>query len=133
MKKRDEIALRLSATMIEAGRPVFGICRGLQELNVLFDHQHDGDVAAGGMLSSAIGGGGHRVNSVHLQGIGQLGSVLEVEARADDGLIEAISAAPFRAPVLGVQWHPEWDASVNPASRGFFELLGDAARSAQLC
>lgn len=151
---RDEVALSLAGAMIDAGRPVFGICRGLQELNVLFggsltpdvgptghhggasdgelealfDHHHDVEVMAGGLLAARLGTGRRRVNSVHKQGIDRLGGGLAVEARAPDGLVEAISARPAGAPVLGVQWHPEWDAHANPESRGFFELLGGALR-----
>jgi len=154
---RDEVALRLSAALIESGRPVFGICRGLQELNVLFggsltpeagaaghhsgaddddlgalfNNHHSIEVSDAGMLAKAMGGGSHRVNSVHFQGIERLGEGLSVEASAPDGLVEAISATPCGAPVLGVQWHPEWDAADSPESRGFFELIGAAARAAQ--
>ena len=150
---RDEVALRLAGAMIEAGRPVFGICRGLQELNVLFggslrpdagesghhsgasddrlselfDHYHGIAITPGGWLAQH-GGNPRRVNSVHHQGIDRLGGGLTVEAVAPDGLVEAVSASPNGAPVLGVQWHPEWDASSNQESRGFFELLGTAAR-----
>jgi putative glutamine amidotransferase len=156
---RDEVALRLAGRMIEAGRPVFGICRGLQELNVLFggtlspdagsgghhrgigrcdgdelevaelfDHHHDVEISGRGMLDRAIGQGRHRVNSVHYQGIDRLGDGLSVEARAPDGLIEAISAAPCGGPVVGVQWHPEWDAGSNPASQAFFRMMGASVR-----
>ncbi len=151
---RDEVAFRLAGRMIEAGRPVFGICRGLQELNVLFggslaqdvgaaghhrgdehlplaqlfDHHHEIEIVGDGVLGSRIGHGGHRVNSVHHQGIDRLGRGLKVEARAPDGLVEAISAFPCGAPVIGVQWHPEWDVRSNPASRAFFGLVGAAAR-----
>jgi putative glutamine amidotransferase len=149
---RDEVALRLAASMIEAGKPVFGICRGFQELNVLFggslspqvgesghyrggaceadalfDHHHSIDVVGSGPLARRLGTGLHRVNSVHRQGIDRLGAGLGVEARAcDDGLIEAIWAEPCGAPVLGVQWHPEWDVGSNPQSRAFFHLIGAA-------
>ncbi len=152
---RDEVALHLAGRMIEAGRPVFGICRGLQELNVLFggslatdvgaaghhregdgghgdvldvddlfDHHHDVEVDPDGLLAAAIGHGAHRVNSVHHQGIARVGAGLVVEARASDGLVEAVSAVPCGAPVIGVQWHPEWDAGSNPASRAFFRMMG---------
>lgn len=151
---RDEVALRLADRMIEAGRPVFGICRGMQELNVLFggtlradvgdqghyrnrdeadlanlfDHHHDVDVAEGGALASGMGAGRHRVNSVHQQGIARLGAGLAIEAVSPgDGLVEAVSAQPAGGRVLGVQWHPEWDAGSNLASRAFFDLLGAAA------
>lgn len=152
---RDEVALALAGGMIEAGKPVFGICRGLQEINVLFGgslcaaadagrhhrgawsddydslfhHGHDIELSASGRLADATGAQRVRVNSVHQQGIDRLGGGLSVEAvAADDGLIEAVSARPCGADVLGVQWHPEWDAGTAPASQAFFALIGAGLR-----
>ena len=151
---RDDVALRLASCMIEAGKPVFGICRGLQELNVLFggtlgadvgasghyrfdagcasddlfDHHHAVDIVGRGPLAETLGRGRRRVNSVHQQGIDRLGGGLAVEAVApDDGLVEAVWAEPCGAPVVGVQWHPEWDVATNSDSRAFFRLFGHAA------
>lgn len=150
-EQRDEVALDLAGRMIEAGRSVFGICRGLQELNVLFggtltdalrddhhraihdetryedlfDHYHDVELVAGGVLSATTAEQRLSVNSVHRQGIDRLGAGLQVEAlAADDGLVEAFSARPCGGDVLAVQWHPEWDAGRSPASRAFFGLIG---------
>ncbi|MCP3734130.1 gamma-glutamyl-gamma-aminobutyrate hydrolase family protein [Sphingomonas sp. RP10(2022)] len=152
---RDEVALALAGRMIAAGKPVFGICRGLQEINVLFGgtlapaphadrhhrgawegdyeslfhHGHDVELVADGRLADATGTRRMRVNSVHQQGIDRLGSGLTIEAiAADDGLIEAVSARPCGADVLGVQWHPEWDVAEAPASRAFFSLIGAGLR-----
>lgn len=152
-EQRDAVALELAARMIDAGRSVFGICRGLQELNVLFggtltdtlaeqhhraasdasgyedlfDHHHDVDLVPGGLLARTTAAARLSVNSVHRQGIDRLGAGLRVEARAaDDGLIEAFSARPCGGEVLAVQWHPEWNVSRSPASRAFFELVGRA-------
>lgn len=154
-EERDEVALSLAGGMIEAGKPVFGICRGLQELNVLFggtlsgeagrrdhhrgswdgayhelfDHRHDVRLADGGTLSTVTGLRRLTVNSVHEQGIDRLGGGLTVEAVAEqDGLVEAFSATPCGGQVLGVQWHPEWDMR-SPGSRAFFGLVGTALRS----
>ncbi len=107
--QRDDVAFALAANMIEAGRPVFGICRGLQELNVLFggslttmadtdrhhrppedglrfedlfDHSHEVDLVEGGTLHAEIGTKRLSVNSVHLQGIDRLGDGLKIEAIA---------------------------------------------------
>jgi putative glutamine amidotransferase len=154
-EQRDEVALALAGHMIEAGRPVFGICRGLQELNVLFggslaempfgahhhpraeelrfdalfDHRHEVELTEGGWLA---GGGPARrivVNSVHEQGIDRLGSGLNAEAfSTDDGTIEAFSARPYGGDVLAVQWHPEWDMAHSAASRRFFALFGEALK-----
>ena len=148
---RDAVALDLAGRMIEAGRPVFGICRGMQELNVLFggtltgalqaghhgapdddaayeslfDHVHDVTLASGGLLAREIVDRRISVTSVHRQGIDRLGEGLAVEAHAaGDGLIEAFSARPCGGDVLAVQWHPEWDVAASVASQGFFALIG---------
>lgn len=153
--QRDAVALALAGRMIEIGKPVFGICRGLQEINVLFGgtltggdcadrhfrgpwdgdyaamfgHRHEVQLADGGRLARATGTCRLSVNSVHQQGIDRLGCGLSVEARAvDDGLVEAVSARPCGAEVLGVQWHPEWEADRCANSRAFFALIGDALR-----
>ncbi|WP_203309025.1 MULTISPECIES: gamma-glutamyl-gamma-aminobutyrate hydrolase family protein [Sphingomonas] len=151
-RDRDTVALGLAGRMIDAGKPVFGICRGLQEINVLFggslgpvtshhpgawdgdydalfDHAHDVELPASGRLATATGARRLRVNSVHQQGIDRLGAGLSVEATgAEDGLIEAVSACPCGSAILGVQWHPEWDCGRSPASRAFFTLLGAGVR-----
>ncbi|WP_375398533.1 gamma-glutamyl-gamma-aminobutyrate hydrolase family protein [uncultured Sphingomonas sp.] len=154
--ERDEVALALAGRMIEAGKPVFGICRGLQEINVLFGgtlsadacrdrhhrgswdgcfddlfgHRHDVELNDGGLLSRATGRRRMSVNSVHTQGIDRLGAGLSIEAVApDDGLVEAIRAHPCGADVLAVQWHPEWDVERSAESRAFFALLGGSLRA----
>jgi putative glutamine amidotransferase len=154
---RDDIALGLVSTMIGASKPVFGICRGFQEINValggtlrrdtsasddlirhhapdgvsfdaMFDHRHPVALEGGGMLAAAYGKAGLDVNSVHYQGIGRLADGLTVEARAPDGLVEAYSARPNGAPLLAVQWHPEWGTENDPDSQTYFRLLGKALR-----
>jgi putative glutamine amidotransferase len=154
---RDEIAMSMVDRMIDARKPVFGICRGFQEINValggtlrrdtsandtlirhhapddvdfdaMFDHRHPVELADGGMLSHAYAKGALDVNSVHFQGIGTLADGLTVEARAPDGLIEAYSARPNGAPLLAVQWHPEWGTENDADSQTYFHLLGKALR-----
>lgn len=153
-EQRDEVALALAGHMIEIGRPVFGICRGLQELNVLFGgtlqdtdgdhhhsdettcfdslfhHRHEVELAEGGRLARAAEGRRIAVNSVHRQGIGRLGGGLAVEAVAPhDGLVEAFSSRPCGGDVLAVQWHPEWNTAQCPASLAFFNAIGTALRA----
>jgi len=149
---RDAMVLALVDAMTARGRPVFGICRGFQELNVafggtlrrdvgdahhaeekvtlgpMFAHQHAVALTPGGVLAGALGTETLMVNSVHYQGIDRLGEGLSVEARAPDGLPEALSARIGDAPVLAVQWHPEWDADENPHSQAYFRALGRALR-----
>jgi putative glutamine amidotransferase len=153
-EQRDEVALALAGHMIEIGRPVFGICRGLQELNVLFGgtlqdtgddhyhsqgdlafetlfhHRHEVRLAEEGRLARAAGSDRIEVNSVHRQGIDRLGAGLAVEAVAShDGLVEAFSGPACGAEILAVQWHPEWNTAACPASLAFFTAIGAALRA----
>jgi putative glutamine amidotransferase len=69
-----------------------------------------------------------RVNSLHWQGVEQLGAGLTVEARAPDGLIEAFRVSDAPRFALAVQWHPEWQVMNNSFSRGLFAAFGAASR-----
>ena len=131
---RDRYEMALVSAFIKAGKPVFGICRGFQLLNVLHGgtllqdigtqrpdalahrdmprferHFHEIELVPGTHLAKLYPEVGRaRVNSIHHQGIKDLAPGFEVEARsADDGLIEAIRR---RGPgyVAAVQWHPEF-------------------------
>ena len=153
---RDATTLPLIRKAVQSGVPVFGICRGFQEMNVAFggtlhqklheipghlDHRddesqplevqygpaHEITLEPGGVLRSLATVDRIRVNSLHSQGIEHLGGELAVEARAPDGVIEAFRVA--RAPrfALAVQWHPEWHVMKNPFSRALFAAFGQAA------
>jgi putative glutamine amidotransferase len=158
---RDAMSFALIEAMIDLGRPIFGICRGFQEMNVafggslardlgrgdrplphhaadgvtteeMFGHVHDVSLVPNGLLARALGRDRLKVRSVHYQGIARLGDGLGVEATAPDGVVEAISASVNGAQLLGVQWHPEWQADADAASRGFFGLFGRALRGETL-
>ncbi|WP_168453099.1 gamma-glutamyl-gamma-aminobutyrate hydrolase family protein [Sphingopyxis microcysteis] len=154
---RDRMMIELVDAVIAAQRPLFGICRGFQEINValggtlrrdtsasedllahhapdgvnfdgMFEHRHAVELADDGLLAAAYGKAAIDVNSVHYQGVGELADGLRVEARAPDGLVEAYSARPNGAPLLAVQWHPEWGTDDNAESQTYFRLLGRALR-----
>lgn len=158
---RDEMTARLIEAMLDLGKPVFGICRGFQELNVafggtlrrdmafhpdliahhapddhsfdqFFNHQHPVRLTPGGVLHRAYGRESLDVISVHYQGADRLGAGLRVEAVAPDGVVEAVSAEVNGAPVLAVQWHPEWRAQDDPDRQTFFKLMGKALRGEPL-
>ena len=158
---RDGMTADLIKAMLDLGKPVFGICRGFQEINVafggtlrrgtsssadlidhhapedvsfeaMFDHVHAVKLARGGLLERAFGVQAAVVNSVHYQGVDRLGEGLSVEALSEDDLIEAFSATVNGAPVLAVQWHPEWRPAQNRQSQIFFEIFGRALRGAPL-
>ena len=159
---RDATTLPLMRAAIEAGVPVLAICRGFQEMNVVYggklhqqvhavdglnDHRenktdpldqqygpaHPVKLAEGGMLQRFLRGA-HvaHVNSLHGQGIDTLGAGLVAEAVAPDGLIEAVSVANARTFALGVQWHPEWKHAEDALSTAIFRAFGDACRARML-
>jgi len=155
---RDDTTLPLIPRAVAAGVPVLGICRGFQEFNVayggtlwqklqdvpgLMDHRespeqpleqqyapvHEVALTAGGMLQRFAGGAASlRVNSLHSQGVRELGKGLSVEARASDGVIEAFRVTEARQFALAVQWHPEWRAMNNDFSKQLFAAFGTACR-----
>ncbi|CAN7441623.1 gamma-glutamyl-gamma-aminobutyrate hydrolase family protein [Phenylobacterium sp. LjRoot225] len=158
---RDAMAAALVEEMLNLGKPVFGVCRGLQELNVIlggtlrrdlsrspdlidhhapadadlgamFAHSHEVALTPGGLLARSFGRPQITVNSVHFQGLDRLAPGLTVEATAPDGIVEAVSADILGAQVLAVQWHPEWRPETNPDSQMFFQLLGRALRGERL-
>ena len=130
---RDAYEMELLHEFMEAGKPVLGICRGAQLINVALGgslyqdiatqigttgvhvhsdydkHSHDIEWPAdAGLAKLYPGAAGGRVVSIHHQSIKALGRGLRVEARdAGDGVIEAIrlEGKPY---VLGLQWHPEF-------------------------
>ena len=157
---RDTLTLGLIPAVLEAGKPLLGICRGFQELNVAlggtlhprlqevdgrFDHRenkedpvevqygpaHSVTVAENGMLHNITREIEFMVNSVHGQGVKELAPSLQVEAEADDGTIEAVSLPGSTGFVLAVQWHPEWRSWENPQSHLIFQAFGNAARAYQ--
>jgi putative glutamine amidotransferase len=69
------------------------------------------------------------VNSVHWQGIDQLGDGLVVEALAPDGLIEAFSVKNAPSFALAVQWHPEWKVMETSFYRKIFQWFGNACKT----
>lgn len=81
-------------------------------------------------------GGEFMVNSLHGQGVKRLARGMVVEARAPDGVVEAMSWQPDDGQPPGfslcMQWHPEWLAADNPVSHRIFQAFGDACRAHHL-
>jgi putative glutamine amidotransferase len=155
---RDATTLPLIRAAVARGLPVLAICRGLQELNVALggsllqnihelegrrDHRGNGNgsvevaygpkhlVSLSGALARIIGASEIMVNSLHGQAVDQPAFGLAINAIAEDGTIEAVSAPDSPGFVLGVQWHPEWRYAENPASMSIFRAFGDACRAHQ--
>ena len=132
---RDRVELQLARWAIAEGKPLFGLCRGLQVVNVALggtlyqdiaaqrsdaikhdyfptagfsrDHlAHQVTVASGSRLDELVGSAPLQVNSMHHQAVKDLAPVLVPTAAAPDGVIEALEIHGDRF-LLCVQWHPE--------------------------
>ncbi|MFQ5893453.1 MAG: gamma-glutamyl-gamma-aminobutyrate hydrolase family protein, partial [Nitrospinota bacterium] len=83
---------------------------------------------AASRLRSIVGSSTLQVNSTHHQAVKGVASVFTICAVASDGVVEAVEA-PSERFVLGLQWHPEYMAASDPASRAIFEAFVEAARA----
>jgi putative glutamine amidotransferase len=97
------------------------------DFEVIFGDRHDVRLTPGGAFQKLLGCECVRVNSLHGQGILELGQRVVVEGVAEDGTIEAIRIADAPGFALGVQWHAEYDPQKNPVNRKLFTAFGDAA------
>ncbi|NRR29175.1 gamma-glutamyl-gamma-aminobutyrate hydrolase family protein [Oxalobacteraceae bacterium] len=158
---RDATTLPLIRAALKRGIPLFAICRGFQEVNValggtlhqavhgvagMADHRENKELTLeqqygpahrvllqqGGRMQRILDGASEiMVNSLHGQGIDLLAPSLVVEARADDGLVEAFSVADATGFSMAVQWHPEWQLAQNPVSIKLYQAFGQACRNYQ--
>jgi putative glutamine amidotransferase len=155
---RDVAECRALDAAVEMDIPILGICRGHQLLNVYFGgtlcqdiptmlgdatshvqvapwgaHHHEVTVRLDSRLGEAVGRDRLEINSYHHQAILDVADGLEVTARADDGLIEAVESRNHRW-IVGVQWHPERHEAVadeaDPNLRLFRAFADAVARTA---
>ncbi len=155
--RRDRLTMALVPAALSAGKPLLGVCRGLQEMNValggslyqqlhlepgLSDHREPADepleaqfaerhavrLAPGSAFAAWAGGTEARVNSLHGQGIRRLADGLVPEAWAEDGLVEGVRVAGAAAFAFGVQWHPEWQHERIPFYQRTLEAFAEACR-----
>ena len=147
---RDQLDPALLKAFLPTGKPIIGICRGMQMLNVHLGgtlHQdikdlqklcHQGSVwkarpshgvfvEADSKLRKILSKDRLAVNSIHHQAVDVLGRGLKVVARSEDGIPEAVELEghPF---CLAVQWHPEILFRKCPESRAILQAFVDACR-----
>jgi putative glutamine amidotransferase len=152
---RDETELTLLRWALEDGKPILGVCRGVQALNVAaggtlvqdlsaerpgaLRHQyypekpreylaHPVETVRGARLSAILGESAI-VNSFHHQAVEQVAPSLRAAAFAPDGVVEAIEH-PEHPFVVGVQWHPESLIETDPAMRQLFAAFVESASRA---
>ncbi len=153
--RRDALTMALVPAAVVSATPLFGVCRGLQEMNValggslhqqlhtepgLMDHREpeDEDIAVqfatrhevklvpGSAFAEWAGDTVAQVNSLHGQGIKRLAESLAPEALAPDGLVEGVRVADANAFAFGVQWHPEWRHESNAFYQRTLEAFAKA-------
>ncbi|MGZ3421338.1 MAG: gamma-glutamyl-gamma-aminobutyrate hydrolase family protein [Polyangiales bacterium] len=140
--KRDVLEKRLIEGALTRRKPLLGICRGAQLLNVCCGGTLYQDVASfyvespqlrtvlprklvhiarASRLAHAIGDAPCVVNALHHQAVRELGDGLAVVAREENGIVQAIEL-PSERFALGVQWHPEYIPQ-HRRQRALFEAL----------
>ncbi len=145
--KMESIVLRMA---LEKEKPVLGICRGIQFINVFLggslyqdlpsqhpsetDHHqappydkpiHKVNVLEGTPLQTFLGTDTFSVNSCHHQAVKTLASAWKAMAISPDGLVEA-AYMPDRRFVWAVQWHPEFSQKTDAHSRAIFRSFVDS-------
>jgi len=155
-RRRDDFELKLLHEARSSAVPVFGICRGLQLINVKFggtlhqDLKSDTDVEfehrqtedrderthivtvsdPESRLGEALQG--HcSVNSFHHQAIARVGRGLKITARSEDEVVEAVETADDRGYLVAVQWHPEEIAEQPEQKRILQQFVGQCRKKAQ--
>jgi putative glutamine amidotransferase len=155
-RDRDRVALPLIRACIEAGQPIIGICRGFQEVAVAmgstlhpeirdlpgrdnhrmppdgtleekFALRHAVTFSPDGPFAKLLSEAEVMTNTLHGQGIKQAGPRVVIDGTAPDGTPEAIYIKDAPGFTLSVQWHPEWNATVDPVSKPLFAAFGQAA------
>ena len=144
---RDAAEPKLLHAFLAADKPILGICRGIQVLNVFLggelyqdikpmehvphnDHWakvHTVTVRRGTLLSQLMGRDTVLVNSQHHQAASKVAPGLEIAALSEDGFIEALEKPDARF-CLGVQWHPEWLSAADPVQQGLFDAFVNACQ-----
>lgn len=156
-KERDKLERQFFELAYAVDKPMLGICRGLQMINVLLGgtlyqdlateyesplshvmtppynrEQHQVEIEKGSPLYKILRTERLGVNSYHHQAVKDLAKDLLVMAKATDGLVEAVYSRAKRF-VWAVQWHPEFSYEDDKASQSIFKAFVDACKCTTVC
>ena len=152
-QQRDTTEISLMRTAVKDGKPILGICRGAQVMNVALggtlythiydqlqgalDHDYPGDlrrvlvhpvnVDETTRSAEIFGETLLNVNSLHHQGLKDIAPSLRVAGYAPDGLVEVVEI-PNYPYAVAVQWHPEWLTDQLPTQRLFRSFVEAASQ-----
>lgn len=159
ISERDSFEIEIFRIALQAEMPVFGICRGMQLMNVALggslyqdmpseladggvDHRqtdpkwvprHAVELEPGSETRGVAGLQSVRVNSYHHQSVKRLGDGLVISGRSEDGVPEALESEDMRGRwLLGVQWHAEamrGSSECGASQRALFEAHVAAAEA----
>lgn len=153
--QRDLAEIALAKAALKKKMPIFGICRGIQLLNIVLggnlyqdiDDQYENDsilhqqkaeryeashyvtIFSESLLYKIIGDDRIAVNSLHHQALKDVPSGLSISAKASDGIIEAMELKDYPF-CIAVQWHPEEMAVVgNEHAKALFTAFMEACKT----
>ncbi len=136
--KVDKQELAFLSIIAQSKKPLLGICRGMQFMNIFEGGTLKQDIPASAINhygykkqaskvhsmevlgSKYLKNGIYKINSIHHQAIDEIGDNLKVTGTAPDGIIEMIEHE--KLPWLGVQWHPEFELP-NPGFKEIYDVL----------
>ena len=144
-RPRDETEMKILSAFLATGKPILGICRGEQLMNVYFGgtlHQDIGHIAIcqhtdwrhknlgnhkvtvkpGTKLAAIMGEASFKANSLHHQAVDTPAPELIISAVSEDGIVEALEH-PEHPFCISVQWHPEHMGAFSKLQQGIFDAF----------
>jgi len=146
---RDELEQKMLQRALDNNKPILGICRGAQLINVHFGgdlHQAIGEfyneipkidtiypkkeiiIEPDSALRNILGDEKAMVNSLHNQAVNKTGKGIRIVAKEKTGVAQAIEHTEYSF-VIGIQWHPEYLPQISAQQQLFRHLISESQKS----